>query len=142
MNYRNIQIRDVYYFFSRILVGETKIPHYHIVIATGEFLNSGNPGAVVAVFTSHSIERLKKILRRGRGEENIVFLEKDEYEHLTQRTMVDCDTVHIMGMDEIDISTKRVSVSPAVHAKIIEAVLKSTYISPHARRACLNARGM
>ena len=141
MNYPNIHIRDVYYFFSRLLGGETKSPHYHIVIATGEFLHNGNPGAVVAILYSYKPERYRKLLRLGREEENIVILEEDEYEHLTQKTMVDCDSVHIIGMDEIDTTTKRVSVSPAVHTKILESVLKSKYISMPVRRACRNARG-
>ena len=141
MNKAGIQIRDVYYFFSRLLGGETKSPHYHIVIATGEFLHNGNPGVVIAILYSYAPERYRKLLRRGREEENIVILEEDEYEHLTQKTMVDCGIVRILGPEEIDTTTKRISVSPAVHTKIIDAVLKAKDIKSPVRRACRNARG-
>ena len=63
VNYRNIQIRDVYYFVSHILVGDTKEPHYHVVLATGQFLREGDPGVVVMVLYSYKPERLYELLK-------------------------------------------------------------------------------
>ena len=136
MNEGNIQVRDVYHGSSSV----TDTPHFHVVIATGEFLRDGSPGFVMSILSSHKPERIEKLLRRRR-KESIVIIEENEYEHLTRKTIIDCGRVHVMGPNELIGLERKTPISIAVHTNIIEAVLSIKSIKPDIRRACMNARG-
>ena len=119
-----IQERDVYYFSSTVLRGETEKPHYHAVIVRGELLSSGDSGIVAAVFSSYTEERYERLLRMY-GEGTFVILGEDEYSCLDRKTLVDCNTVHILRPEEIDTSSRKEPISETVHQKIIDGIMRS-----------------